>query len=66
MSREAAVISVKNVSGFVSVDKDGNWECMGGDKHKTERLPDPVSCKSFLVIISLLLNSTSFDVWMMP
>nr|GMD58499.1 Plasma membrane isoform 1 [Ipomoea batatas] len=41
--REAAVISVKNVSGFVSVDKDGNWECMGGDKHKTERLPDPVA-----------------------
>ncbi|KAK4362781.1 hypothetical protein RND71_018022 [Anisodus tanguticus] len=39
--REAVVVCVKNISGFVSVDKDGRWVCTGG--HKTERLPDPVA-----------------------
>jgi hypothetical protein len=37
------VISVKNLSGFLSVNADGSWVCEGGSKHKTERLPDPVS-----------------------
>lgn len=41
--REAVVISVKNLSGFLSVSADGSWVCEGGSKHKTERLPDPVS-----------------------
>jgi hypothetical protein len=41
--REAVVISVKNLSGFLSVNADGSWVCEGGSKHKTERLPDPVS-----------------------
>ncbi|GLT72765.1 hypothetical protein SLA2020_446690 [Shorea laevis] len=37
---EAVVMSVKNLSGFLSVNADGSWVCEG--KHKTERLPDPV------------------------
>lgn len=45
--REAVIVCVKNVSGFISVDKDGRWVCTGG--HKTERLPNPVSCKSVLI-----------------
>ncbi|XP_062147395.1 uncharacterized protein LOC133855280 [Alnus glutinosa] len=40
---EAMVISVKNLSGFLSVNADGSWVCEGGSKHKTERLPDPVA-----------------------
>lgn len=48
------VVCVKNVSGFVSVDKDGRWVCTGG--HKTERLPDPVSCKSVLIAFYVLPN----------
>lgn len=35
------VISVKNLSGFLSTNADGSWVCEGN--HKTERLPDPVS-----------------------
>lgn len=42
------IVCVKNVSGFVSVDKDGSWVCTGS--HKTERLPNPVSCKSVLIV----------------
>lgn len=41
------IVCVKNVAGFVSVDKDGRWVCTGS--HKTERLPNPVSCKSVLI-----------------
>lgn len=41
--REAVVISVKNVSGIVSIDKDNNWVCTDAKNHKRERLPDPVS-----------------------
>ncbi|KAK7858068.1 hypothetical protein CFP56_014549, partial [Quercus suber] len=40
---EAVVISVKNISGFVSVNSDGSWVCEGGSKHKAERFPDPVA-----------------------
>ncbi|KAF3432645.1 hypothetical protein FNV43_RR23747 [Rhamnella rubrinervis] len=38
---EAVVVSVKNLSGFLSTNADGSWACEG--KHKTERLPDPVA-----------------------
>lgn len=37
------MISVKNVSGIVSIDKDNNWVCTDAKNHKRERLPDPVS-----------------------
>lgn len=42
---DAVVISVKNLSGFVSVEGDGSWVCTGSStsKHKTQRLPDPVA-----------------------
>ncbi|KAL9164231.1 hypothetical protein ABFS82_06G091700 [Erythranthe guttata] len=36
------VISVKNLSGFVSTDKDGNWLCTDGKHHKTDLVPNPV------------------------
>ena len=41
--REAVVVSVKNLSGFVSVNADGSWSFTGGSKYKTEIYPDPVS-----------------------
>lgn len=41
--REAAVISVKNLSGFVSINEDGSWTCEGGSGHRAEHHPDPVS-----------------------
>ncbi|KAG4135829.1 hypothetical protein ERO13_D08G241200v2 [Gossypium hirsutum] len=40
---EAAVISVKNVSGFVSINDDGSWTSEGGRSHRKERIPDPVA-----------------------
>lgn len=40
------LISVKNLSGFISVNADGAWACEGGSKHKAECLPDPVSHNS--------------------
>lgn len=40
---EAVVISVKNISGFVSIDSDGSWVCEGSGRHKAERHPDPVA-----------------------
>lgn len=42
------VISVKNISGFVSTDKDGNWLCTDGKQHHTNLIPNPVRCFSFL------------------
>lgn len=52
------MISVKNLSGFVSLNADGSWNCESGGKHKIERLPDPVSqCVNF---ISLLDDFTIF------
>ncbi|KAG6426630.1 hypothetical protein SASPL_110857 [Salvia splendens] len=38
----AMVITVKNISGFVSTDKDGNWVCTDGKHHKTEVISNPV------------------------
>ncbi|XP_019243038.1 PREDICTED: uncharacterized protein LOC109223258 [Nicotiana attenuata] len=49
--REAVVICVKNVSGFVAVDKDGRWVCAGGHKHKTQHISDPVAEAARLVPI---------------
>ncbi|XP_019200397.1 PREDICTED: uncharacterized protein LOC109194013 [Ipomoea nil] len=49
--REVAVISVKNVSGSVHVDKDGSWVCTGRKMHKTELIPDPVAETKQLVPI---------------
>ncbi|KAK1306949.1 hypothetical protein QJS10_CPA10g01178 [Acorus calamus] len=40
--QEAMVVAVKNLSGFVTVNKEGSWACTGGKKHKAEVLPDPV------------------------
>nr|GMC98706.1 Plasma membrane isoform 1 [Ipomoea batatas] len=48
---EVAVISVKNVSGSVHVDKDGSWVCTGRKTNKMERLPDPVAETKQLVPI---------------
>ncbi|XP_051126109.1 uncharacterized protein LOC127248020 [Andrographis paniculata] len=51
-TKEAVVISVKNVSGLVSIDKNGNWVCAADQKHhKTEHLPDPVAETKQLVCI---------------
>ncbi|KAL0340869.1 UNVERIFIED_CONTAM: hypothetical protein Sradi_4603700 [Sesamum radiatum] len=48
--REAVVISVKNVAGFVSSDEDGNWVCTG-KHHKTEHISNPVAETKNLVSI---------------
>ncbi|XVF56589.1 hypothetical protein PTKIN_Ptkin06aG0133200 [Pterospermum kingtungense] len=40
---EAAVISVKNLSGFVSINEDSSWTCEGGRSHRAECHPDPVA-----------------------
>lgn len=47
----AVVISVKNISGFVSTDKDGNWLCTDGKQHKTNLIPNPVDDAKRLVSI---------------
>ncbi|XP_063947363.1 uncharacterized protein LOC108203751 [Daucus carota subsp. sativus] len=39
--REAVVVSVKRFGGFVSINADGSWVCVGGSKPKEERHPDP-------------------------
>ncbi|PIN23522.1 hypothetical protein CDL12_03770 [Handroanthus impetiginosus] len=49
-NQEAVVMSVKNVAGFVSIDKDGNWVCTDKKNH-TERLPNPVAETKELVSI---------------
>ncbi|KAL2921450.1 Homoserine kinase [Bienertia sinuspersici] len=41
--REAVVICVKNMAGFVSVNSDGSWLCISEHKHKEEHHPDPVA-----------------------
>ncbi|XP_022878038.1 uncharacterized protein LOC111396017 isoform X2 [Olea europaea var. sylvestris] len=48
---EALVISVMNVSGFISIDKNGNWVCTGGRSNKTTCLPDPTAETKRLVPI---------------
>ncbi|KAM1070537.1 hypothetical protein ACFX13_002360 [Malus domestica] len=40
---EAVVVSVKNLSGLVSVNADGSWVCEShSSNHKAHHLPDPV------------------------
>ncbi|XVF42885.1 hypothetical protein PTKIN_Ptkin01aG0401600 [Pterospermum kingtungense] len=41
--REATVISVKNLAGFVSINEDGSWTCKGGSGKRAEHHPDPVA-----------------------
>ncbi|XP_074320448.1 uncharacterized protein LOC141657196 [Silene latifolia] len=41
--REAVVVSVKNMSGFVSVNSDGSWMCISDHRQKEEHYPDPVA-----------------------
>ncbi|KAL3837947.1 hypothetical protein ACJIZ3_022538 [Penstemon smallii] len=52
-NQDAVVICVKNVSGFVSTDKDGNWICTDGKHHKTVQITNPVS---FLLSLSFFLS----------
>ncbi|XP_044477859.1 uncharacterized protein LOC123205108 isoform X1 [Mangifera indica] len=39
---EAVVVSVKNFSGFVSINGDGSWVCEGQHGHRAQHYPDPV------------------------
>ncbi|CAH9135686.1 unnamed protein product [Cuscuta epithymum] len=48
--REVVVISVKNISGLVSIDNDKNWLCIGVDNHTNVLLPDPASSNSCFFI----------------
>ncbi|GER48762.1 hypothetical protein STAS_25951 [Striga asiatica] len=50
-NQEAVVISVKNFSGFVSINKDGNWIFTDGKHHKTNCIPNPVAETRQLVSI---------------
>lgn len=36
------MVAIKNLSGFVEADKDGNWSCPTDKKHKHEIFPNPV------------------------
>ncbi|EPS59409.1 hypothetical protein M569_15399, partial [Genlisea aurea] len=49
--QEAAVISVKNICGFISTDKDGNWLCTDGKHSKPQFITDPVTETKRLVSI---------------
>ncbi|KAH9784105.1 NERD domain-containing protein [Citrus sinensis] len=40
---EAVVISVKNLSGFVTVNADGSWVCEAVGRHRSAAHPDPVA-----------------------
>lgn len=40
--REVMVVGIKNFSGFVEADKDGNWSCPTDKKRKQEIIPNPV------------------------
>ncbi|KAJ0078755.1 hypothetical protein Patl1_23723 [Pistacia atlantica] len=41
--REAVVVSVKNLSGIVSINRDGSWVCEGDHRHRSRQYPDPVA-----------------------
>lgn len=45
------VISIQNLSGFVSIDGDGSWVSAGRSSHKTDRRPDPVSPSSVVFLV---------------
>ncbi|KAH9728096.1 NERD domain-containing protein [Citrus sinensis] len=40
---EAVVMSVKNLSGFVTVNADGSWVCEAVGRHRSAVHPDPVA-----------------------
>ncbi|CAH8386539.1 unnamed protein product [Eruca vesicaria subsp. sativa] len=40
---QVVVISVKNLSGSVTVTSDGSWVCEGGKHHTTQTYPDPLA-----------------------
>jgi hypothetical protein len=40
--KEILVVAVRKFSGYVQVDKEGNWTCISDKKQKTETHPDPV------------------------
>ncbi|CAN6288670.1 unnamed protein product [Urochloa humidicola] len=40
--REVMVLAIKNFSGFIEADKDGNWSCPTDKKRKQEIIPNPV------------------------
>ncbi|GJN20217.1 hypothetical protein PR202_gb07566 [Eleusine coracana subsp. coracana] len=42
VNREVMVVAIKNFSGFIEVDKDGNWSCPTDKKRKQEIIPNPV------------------------
>ncbi|XP_022891135.1 uncharacterized protein LOC111406141 [Olea europaea var. sylvestris] len=48
---EALVISVMNVRGFVSINKNGKWVCVEGLGKKAKCLPDPTVKPKLLVPI---------------
>uniref|UniRef100_A0A0E0BE65 NERD domain-containing protein n=1 Tax=Oryza glumipatula TaxID=40148 RepID=A0A0E0BE65_9ORYZ len=41
-NREVMVVAIHNISGFVEVDKDGNWTCPSDKKNKHGVIPNPV------------------------
>jgi hypothetical protein len=42
LNREVMVVAIHNISGFVEVDKDGNWTCPSDKKNKHGVIPNPV------------------------
>lgn len=53
--REILVVAVRNFSGYIQVDKEGNWTCISDKKHKAETHPDPVN--NFFGSLNILLYS---------
>ncbi|KAL1813620.1 hypothetical protein DCAR_0625982 [Daucus carota subsp. sativus] len=61
--REAVVVSVKRFGGFVSINADGSWVCVGGSKHKEERHPDPIAeTKQQIAILESYLEQRGVSV----
>lgn len=57
--REAVVVSVKNFSGFVSINGDGSWVCEGQHGHRSQHYPDPVSHSYICLFYSDLIRHAS-------
>lgn len=53
-NREVMVVAIKNFSGFIEADKDGNWSCPTDKKRKHEIFPNPVCGLT-----------TTFSVWIL-
>jgi hypothetical protein len=51
------VVVIKNFSGFIEVDKDGNWSCPTDKKRKQEIIPNPVCDLSIHLWQTVLLYS---------